>query len=372
MSSVVHACRFPMPRILLFSLLTVTLVLQLGCAKVQPEPFAQFEASTGQASALVAAVAKRDTASLRKMFIAQQAENPDFNSSWVYLDYSKAFVALHSDDVAQLTLSAEEYLKDQPSQILDGQTKSRSKPSRMLYLDSQENELALVGLNTSFMGYAKALSRLASGQAISKTALDSAKAGFEQFLGKASKPFPLLGKPEVSANLTQLLETGVQKFLEYKQRRDLINIIDAWQSIVDLYSSTCQYRLAISAVIFHNEYQATFTPLAEELNDLTPSRQPGKSDGAVIAKRASVIERMLNANDKLLADFAGLAALYQYYGILPAAHDALGRNLKRNTVDSTSLDSLVTYAKTIVDLYKSSTAPSAPAPTTQTGPNAAS
>jgi len=345
---------FPRPHLLL---LLAILLLPVGCAKVQPEPFAKFEATTGQASSLVAEIAKQDSSIIKKMFIAREAENPKFDPASIELQYMGNFNLKLPDD-SHSTANYGPGSTEIPLASFKATPPNRTTSAPDLYLKSQSHELTLAGLNGAFAAYVRALSKLAAGQASWKVDLDASKAGFEAFLDKAAIPFPAIGKSGVSTNLAQLFELGFQAFLDYKQRRSLIDIIDAWQPVMDGYARQCQDALTWSSILYHDFYQITVYNLRSQLENLKLPPPPAKIDSKVIEQRAAIIEHMLDANNKLMGEFKAMVALYQFYALVPAAHDALGKNLKRHTMETSSLDTLIAAATNIVDLYKSSIAKS--------------
>lgn len=355
MSPTPRPALFFSPRPHLLPLLLAILLLPAGCAKVQPEPFAKFEATTGQASSLVAEIAKQDSSIIKKMFISREAENPSFNPASIELQYMGNFSVILPDN-SHPTETYGPRSTDIPLASNKATLANLTRSAPHLYLKSQSHELALAGLNGAFAAYVRALSKLAAGQASWKVDLDASKAGFEAFLGKAAIPFPVIGKSGVSTNLSQLFEIGFQVFLDYKQRRSLIDVIDAWQPVIDGYALQCQKMLIWSSISYHDFYQITVYSLRSQLENLKLPPPPAKIDSKLIEQRAAIIEHMLDANDKLVGEFKAMADLHQFYALVPAAHDALGKNLKRHTMETSSLDTLIATAKNSVDLYKSLTA----------------
>lgn len=281
--------------------------LLIGCASVNPEPFAKYRSAVQEAQSGIDAA----------MCV---------NYNWTRSGYIEGFSSDTNSTFTQLMI--------QPGQGYDWLL---SNPP--IYLTVKQARSGLAELNQAFAKYADLLAKLASPDLVSTASFDQLAKDLNQNANDAAKALGLDVRPEGIALFSTAASEAARLYIENRRQHHLKTAIQKNQGNVADYSALCVSLLLTIRGNVKAYYVDRTEPIKNAWNATTGE------------KRQKNTEAMLNLSEQYADVMRVLQELEATYDALPEAHADLAKGIATPKLDVAGIQKLYTSAKRLQQLY---------------------
>ncbi|MCF7762427.1 MAG: hypothetical protein K9N62_02015 [Verrucomicrobia bacterium] len=281
--------------------------LLIGCASVNPEPFAQYRSAVQEAQTGIDAAMS-------------------VNYTWTRSGYIEGFSSDPDSRFTQLMI--------QPGQGYDW-----SLPNPPIYLGVKQARSGLAELNQAFAQYADLLGRLASPDLVDTASFDQLARDLNQNATDAANVLGLGSRPEGIALFSAAASEAARLYIDNRRQHHLKRAIEINQTNVEDYSALCVSLLHTIRGNVKAYYADRTEPIKNGWHSTT-----GK-------KREKNTEAMLNLNEQYADVMRVLQELEAAYSALPEGHADLARAIEAPKPDVGGLRKLQASAKRLQHLY---------------------
>jgi len=281
--------------------------LLIGCASVNPEPFAQYRSAVQEAQSGIDAAMS-------------------VNYTWTRSGYIEGFSSDPNSRFTQLMI--------QPGQGYDWLLLNPP-----IYLTVKQARSGLAELNQAFAKYADLLAKLASPDLVSTASFDQLAKDLNQNANDAAKALGLGVRPEGIALFSTAASEAARLYIENRRQHHLKTAIQKNQGNVADYSALCVSLLHT----IRGNVKAYYVDRTEPIKNAW--------NATAGEKRQKNTEAMLNLNEQYADVMRVLQELEATYDALPEAHADLAKGIATPKLDVAGIQKLYTSAKRLQQLY---------------------
>lgn len=281
--------------------------LLIGCASVNPEPFAKYRSAAQEAQSGIDAAMS-------------------VNYAWTRSGYIDDFSSDTNSKFTQLII--------QPGQGYDWVL-----PNPPIYLTVNQTRSGLAELNHAFAKYTDLLAILASPDLVSTASFDQSTKDLNQNAIDAAKALGLDVRPERIALFSTAASEAARLYIENRRQHHLKAAIQENQGNVANYSALCVSLLHTIRGNVKAYYANRTEPIQNAWNATAGE------------KRQKNTEVMLNLNEQYADVMRVLQELEATYAALPEAHADLAKGIATPKLNVAGIQKLHTSAKRLQQLY---------------------
>ncbi|MFP5223626.1 MAG: hypothetical protein ACLGSA_15145 [Acidobacteriota bacterium] len=319
----------------LLMVLLVVAALPLGCAKVQPEPFAKFSASmqelragTDQASSVV--------------------------GTWS-LDRTTVELVSLSPNEAVTRISKFLINCDRVKGTFDPLAcRSESEP---LFIKVDRFRRGFYALNTALISYGTALQMLASPDLVDSKTFDKLRTDLNGNLIQAAKQFGVTSvmvgteqfKVEGFALFTTISTEAGRGIIEQRRKNQLVRILKENQSQIAAVAALGYEGASNLGTELRNEYGLLAESLVYQSSGFSSNRTPSPSSNE--SSRRKAFDQLMALNKLFATNLEVIDALHRAYSTLPAAHTALSMDLESSTTGWAAMQDIFREGQRLFAIY---------------------
>lgn len=312
---------------LLMVLLAVA-ALPLGCAKVQPEPFAKFSATMDMGQKGIEYAMTATAKVERDALIRSLALDPD----------------------SYRTMTGYKYIREPNSFNLSSPQYSDSTLMMIVNLNEK-----IGAMNAALKRYAQLLFEISANATIDDNKVKDIENDLNAAVKAAQDGYSTSGSTlpgELSQPITFALSRLFQDLTRGYQRKILVDAINKNQKMFELYCQVCkQYADLFYSAYYDHAYCLGYDDQHRKLKDIDAKLLKTPDDIKLQAKRKAIVTALINKDIAMYNTMLFTKQLDQFYTILPTVHKELGENLKKGMFDFSSGERLMMYAQKMYEGY---------------------